>query len=210
MRLPQMCLSPSCLPLPCLPRRSAVRIYCITSMDREDHRFLLQKGVAPTGGTWADLGSGTGAFTAALAGLLGGAGRIVSVDTDARALREQGRVLREAFPRLQLELVQGDYTRLSEMPPLDGAVAANSLHYQGDLPGALGLILTWLKPGAGLVVVEYDVRSASPWIPFPLPPSRLEEACAAAGYAETTLLATRPSAYNRRVYSALCRKRGQS
>jgi len=162
--------------------------------------------MAPTGGTWADLGSGTGAFTAALAGLLGGTGKIVSVDTDARALREQGRVLREAFPLLHLELVHADCTKLSEVPLLDGAVAANSLHYQRDLPGALRLILSWLKPGAGLIVVEYDVRSASPWIPFPLPPSRLEEACAAAGYAETRVLATRPSAYNRRVYSALCRK----
>ncbi|HVO38159.1 MAG TPA: class I SAM-dependent methyltransferase [Spirochaetia bacterium] len=179
-------------------------------MDREDHRSLLQKGVTSTGGTWADFGSGTGAFTAALAGLLGGTGRIFSVDTDARALREQGRVIREAFPLLHLELVRADYTKLSDMPPLDGAVAANSLHYQRDLVGALRLILTWLKPGAGLVVVEYDVRSASPWIPFPLPPARLEEASAAAGYAEAKLLAARPSAYNRRVYSMFCRKTGRA
>ena len=177
-------------------------------MTREDHRELLSKGVLSPGGTWADLGSGTGAFTAALAELIGGEGTIISVDRDGRALREQGERLGPAYPRLDLRLLRADFTRLTDVPPLDGAIMANSLHFQEDAAGALRTVLGWLKPGAGLIVIEYDVESASHWVPYPMPSSRLAQACASAGFTETRLLATRPSMYHGRVYSMLCVKGG--
>jgi precorrin-6B methylase 2 len=40
------------------------------------------------GGTWADLGSGGGAFTLALADLIGPQGVIYSMDRDRYALQE--------------------------------------------------------------------------------------------------------------------------
>ena len=175
-------------------------------MTREDHRELLKDGVPPAGGTWADLGSGTGAFTAALAELMGGEGRILSVDRDGRALREQGRMLKQHFPRLEIELVRADFTTLSDVPPLDGAVMANSLHFQKDAAAALRSVLGWLKPGSGLIVVEYDVETAGPWVPNPMPFARLAAAAAAAGFAGTAFLAARPSTYHGKVYSAVCRK----
>ena len=55
-------------------------------MDHADHVGLLRPAVEP-GGTWADIGAGEGAFTLALADLLGPGGRIVAVDRDAHALR---------------------------------------------------------------------------------------------------------------------------
>ena len=45
-------------------------------MNHQDHVNLLRGGVLSTGVIWADLGSGTGAFTLALADLLGGTGEI--------------------------------------------------------------------------------------------------------------------------------------
>ena len=47
-------------------------------MDHRDHLGLVRNGVSP--GDWADLGSGEGAFTLALAELLASAGRIYSID----------------------------------------------------------------------------------------------------------------------------------
>ena len=57
-------------------------------MDHRDHVGLLREGVQRDGvvaprATWADIGAGTGAFTLALADLLGPGARIVSVDRDA-------------------------------------------------------------------------------------------------------------------------------
>jgi len=44
-------------------------------MEHADHVFLLREGVMDAGETWADFGSGTGAFTLALADLLGVGGK---------------------------------------------------------------------------------------------------------------------------------------
>ena len=51
-------------------------------MRHPDHVNLLRGALPQAGGTWADLGSGTGAFTLALAELVGPHGTVYSVDTD--------------------------------------------------------------------------------------------------------------------------------
>jgi precorrin-6B methylase 2 len=177
-------------------------MYAVTA---QDHRALLQDAVGAPGGTWADLGSGTGAFTKALAGLLGPGGKVYSVDADAGALRVQGRQMRELFPALPLILITGDFTgALDGIPPLDGIVMANSLHFQRDACRTLLHVTAWLKPGGRLVVVEYDIERPSPWVPYPVPFSRLHELAGCAGLEGPRLIETRPSSYNRRVYSGLC------
>ena len=114
-------------------------------MEHSDHVALLLGGM-PVGsqgeppGTWADLGSGTGAFTLALAELLGPGGMIYSVDKDAGALREQERVLRARYPQVSARYISADFTRLLHMPPLDGLVMANSLHFQRDKMPVLQLV----------------------------------------------------------------------
>ena len=67
-------------------------------MDHADHVALLRPAVWPGGGTWADIGAGEGAFTLALADLLGPGGRIVAVDRDARALRANVAAVASRFP----------------------------------------------------------------------------------------------------------------
>ena len=66
-------------------------------MDHADHVGLIRAAVEP-GGTWADIGAGQGAFTLALADLLGPNGRIVVVDRDARVLRANADAVRTRFP----------------------------------------------------------------------------------------------------------------
>ncbi|MEJ2353883.1 MAG: hypothetical protein P8Y03_29265, partial [Anaerolineales bacterium] len=67
-------------------------------MDHQDHVNLLKPGVTSPGGIWADFGSGWGAFTLALAGLIGLLGEIYSIDKDRSALRDQERAMRARFP----------------------------------------------------------------------------------------------------------------
>ncbi len=69
-----------------------------TLVNHDDHVALLRTGITETGGTWADFGSGWGAFTLALADLLGPGAEIYSLDLDRRALeRQQTRYATLAF-----------------------------------------------------------------------------------------------------------------
>ncbi|MGI8607677.1 MAG: class I SAM-dependent methyltransferase [Candidatus Dormibacteria bacterium] len=101
-------------------------------MDHADHVRLIRGGVGPSGGNWADLGAGRGAFTLALAELLGAGGSITAVDRDRRALRELSESMAARFPSTELEVVAGDFTRDHGIDDLDGVVMANSLHFLRD------------------------------------------------------------------------------
>ncbi|KAA3664695.1 MAG: hypothetical protein DWQ04_04410 [Chloroflexi bacterium] len=51
-------------------------------MNHQDHVNLIKGRIGKPGGIWADFGSETGAFTFALAELIGPTGQIISVDKD--------------------------------------------------------------------------------------------------------------------------------
>jgi SAM-dependent methyltransferase len=172
-------------------------------MTAADHLALLRGAIAARGGTWADLGAGDGAFTRALADLIGPEAAVYSVDTDSRALGALEREMRSLFPSLIVRTIHADFTKPLDFPPLDGIVMANSLHFQRYACAVLAHAGRWLKPDGKLVVVEYDMERPSPWVPYPLSPARLTEAAACAGLAAPRLLATRPSRYNGSVYSAV-------
>ena len=93
-------------------------------MDHADHVRLLTDGVT-SGGTWADLGAGTGAFTLALAELVGPTGEVVAIDRDRGALRDLERALRPGGATVRT--MSADFTKPIELPLLDGIVMANSL-----------------------------------------------------------------------------------
>lgn len=176
-------------------------------MDHADHVSLLRGAVEP-GGTWADVGAGTGAFTLALADLLGGGGRIVAVDRDAAALRDNAEVLRARFPGVTIEILAADFTRPLDLPPLDGIVAANSLHFvPRDRQGAVIAGLTpRLRPGGSFVVVEYDADDGNPWVPNPFRYATWERFATAAGLSEVRQLGRVPSRFLGGIYSATARR----
>jgi SAM-dependent methyltransferase len=142
-----------------------------------------------------------------MAELLGPEARIYSVDSNASALLIQEQELEARFPALRVELIRGDFKDKLDIPSaLDGIVMANSLHFQRDACAVLIHVSGWLKPGGRIVVVEYDIETHNPWVPYPLPFSRLPEVTACAGLSAPRLLDSRPSRYHRRVYSAVCEK----
>jgi ubiquinone/menaquinone biosynthesis C-methylase UbiE len=172
-------------------------------MNHNDHVFLLRKGVPGPGGTWADLGSGGGAFTLALADLIGSQGHIYSVDKDRGRLSEQQRAMRASFPAVKVDYMVADFTKRLDLPPLDGMVMANSLHYVRNKGPVLQLIQSYLKPGGRLLIVEYDTDRGNMWVPFPFSYPTWEQMAQQNGFVETQLLARYPSRYFNEMYSAM-------
>jgi SAM-dependent methyltransferase len=173
-------------------------------VDHADHVGLLRAAVAP-GGTWADIGAGNGAFTLALADLLGPGGRIVAVDRDGGALRENSSVLATRFPAVALETVLGDMTGPLALPELDGLVAANSLHFVSrdrQVTVVRGLA-AHLRPGGAFVVVEYDADHGNPWVPHPFNHESWMHIAEAAGLTRARLLGRVPSRFLGAIYSSV-------
>ncbi len=171
-------------------------------MNHADHVNLLRDGISGPG-VWADLGSGRGAFTLALAELLGPTGSIYSIDKDRGALRQQEQTMRAQFPRVAGEYLSADFTRRLDLPPLDGVVMANSLHFQRDKQSVVELVRSYLKPGGRLILVEYNTDRGNFAVPYPLSYSTWETLARQSGFAETRLLMMRPSRFLGSIYSAL-------
>lgn len=172
-------------------------------MKHHDHVNLLRGGVSAPGGIWADLGSGTGAFTLALADLLGEEGTIYSLDRDGGALREQQRLMQERFPAVTAHYLRADFTQPLDLPPLDGIVMANSLHFHRDKLPILRRLRANLRPGGCLILVEYNADSGNMWVPYPLSYRTWERLAGEAGFSATRQLAAMPSRFLGEIYSAV-------
>lgn len=177
------------------------------AMQHEDHVHLLSGGVSERGGVWADLGSGTGAFTLALADLLGPGGTIYSVDRDRGALREQARALHARYPATTMRYLAADFTHRLDLPPLDGVVMANSLHFVRDKGAVLALVRSYLKSDGRLLLIEYNVDRGNPWVPHPLSYPTWEQVARQAGLRETRLLGRVPSRFLGEIYAAVSLER---
>jgi ubiquinone/menaquinone biosynthesis C-methylase UbiE len=172
-------------------------------VNQSDLVVLLQDGVTERGGRWADLGAGEGAFTLALADLLGPGAHITAVDKDGRALRELGAEVGKRFPGVTVEVKNADFTRDLGLSGLDGIVMANSLHFVRDKLPVLESVRRMLRPRGTLIVVEYGTDHGNPWVPHPFSYPSWEKLAARAGFASTRLLRTIPSRYFGSMYSAL-------
>ena len=71
-------------------------------MEHVGHVNLLRQGGPQSGGLWADFGSGTGAFTLALAELIQPNGVIFSIDKEGTALRTQEKQMSTRFPEVSV------------------------------------------------------------------------------------------------------------
>ena len=175
-------------------------------MDHRDHLDLVRGGVGEKETVWAEFGSGSGHFTLALAEVLGAGGMIYSVDRDARALRVQQSRLEASIPeslRPQVHTLHADYTQPLDLPPVDGILMANSLHYHKRKEPLLRALLGCLKPGGRFILVEYNTDRGNPWVPHPLSYATWESLAGRVGFAETRLLHRVPSSFLGEFYSAV-------
>lgn len=175
-------------------------------MNAREAVALIATAVAGRGGTWMEIGAGDGTFTRALVHGLGPRSRVYAIDSDTKALA----ALRQWAEREGANVipVAADFTRSFELPGLeeqqllDGMLAANALHFVKNPASALARLVERVRPGGRVVVIEYDRRRASRWVPYPIDSDLLPEIAAIAGLTAPTFTATRPSLYGGAIYVA--------
>ena len=171
-------------------------------MDHRDHVGLIRAGVEGAGPRWLELGAGEGAFTLALADLLGPAADILALDRDASALRRLAAELPARFPGRRLRTVTGDMRDAVPDGPFDGVLAANSLHFLTDPVAVLRRVAAVLQPGGRLVVVEYDADEGNRWVPHPFSSGWFAVLAGEAGLRDPHEIGRVPSRFLGAIYAA--------
>jgi len=172
-------------------------------MNHTDHVNLLRPANL-TQGTYADFGAGSGAFTLALRELVGLDSIIYAVDKNRASLNELDSNHRARFQTTRnLILLTGDFSRPLDLPPLDGIVMANSLHFFRNKDKILRHVRDYLKPNGVLMIVEYNVDRGNMWVPYPFTFETFRGFVLQAGFGDPRLLAEAPSRFLNGFYSAV-------
>jgi len=173
-------------------------------MEHTDHVDLLRPANLPQGGIYADFGAGGGAFTLALRELIGSDATIYAVDDQRSSLAELESNHRARFNTTRnLILLKDDFSLSLSLPPLDGIVMANSLHFFKDKEKLLRHVRGFLKPNGALLLVEYNVDVGNMWVPYPMSFNVCRVLVKRAGFTEPRLLARIPSSFLKEFYSAV-------
>ncbi|MBA3873729.1 MAG: class I SAM-dependent methyltransferase [Anaerolineae bacterium] len=171
-------------------------------MNHTDHVNLIHAAIPNSGGVWADFGAGGGAFTLALAECIGASGTIYAIDQDSHALRQNQQAVASQFPSVETHYLTADFTKPLTLPPLDGLVAANTLHFHRHKEPILHQLISYLKPGGHFIIVEYNIDNGNQWVPYPFTYFTWAKLAASVGLADTHQLALRPSRFLHEIYSA--------
>ncbi|MEA2519261.1 MAG: hypothetical protein QOF49_1341 [Chloroflexota bacterium] len=172
-------------------------------MDHSDHVGLIRGGLANAGPRWLELGAGEGAFTLALADVVGPGAEITALDRDSRSLRRLAQDVARRFPDGSLATVVADFREALPAGPFDGVLAANSLHFVPDAVAILAAAREVLVPGGRLVIVEYDADRGNPWVPHPFSAERFAVLADAAGFVGPREIGRVPSRFLGAIYAAL-------
>lgn len=176
-------------------------------MTHEDHVRLLRKAVNRPHTIWADIGSGEGAFTLALADLLGTDDRIYSVDKNEHALHVQEEKMNAAFPHIECTYIHRNFQDKLYLPQLDGIIMANSLHFVENKVEVLTHLLRYLKQNGKFVLIEYNVDQGNTWVPYPISLRSFTPLARVVGLSQPELIGSAPSEFLREIYSALATKK---
>lgn len=175
---------------------------------------LIQPAIPAPGGTWADLGAGTGLFTCALATLLGASGNVIAVDRDERALSALHELAGRHTPQSARILpVKGDFEVLPWITEfdgveLDGILLANALHFAAQGARLLAQVVRLLGKEGRVVVVEYGRKQANRWVPYPVPIERLVDLASEALLSPPRVIGERSSAFGGVMYCAVLDQAG--
>ncbi|MCB9356832.1 MAG: class I SAM-dependent methyltransferase [Lewinellaceae bacterium] len=155
-------------------------------------------GKAPE--VWADLGCGAGLFSYALAHLLPAGSAVIAVDRSPAALESHPNPKQATISQKQFDFENDEW----QLPPLDGILMANSLHFVRNKAAFLPKIRAGIKEDGRVVIVEYETDVPNPWVPYPLRFESLKALLEQTGFAEVQHLREHPSRYGRaRIYAAV-------
>lgn len=164
-------------------------------MKLEDAKQLIAVQYIKTGPSqqWADLGCGNGLFSKALLGLLPAKSIVYAVDKQPFT-----------FSDPSIQFIEKDFSKEElPLPPLNGILMANALHFILDKPALLKRLKKYLLPGAAFILIEYDTETANRWVPYPLNYASAVNLFKQAGFSSIDKIGERPSIYNNaKIYSA--------
>jgi ubiquinone/menaquinone biosynthesis C-methylase UbiE len=153
-----------------------------------------------TTSNWADLGSGSGLFTAALSHFLQPGSTIYAIDNKPSAK------INGVKAGVNTIIQQADFVHDPfSFKQLDGIIIANALHYVKDKESLIKKLQYYLKPEGLLLVLEYDTDQPVPvWVPYPTSYKTLQQLFEGQGYTHIRKLQQRTSVYGRaNIYAAL-------
>ena len=102
-----------------------------------------------------------------------------------------------------------DFTRpLSLLPPLDGMLLANALHFVPEKQPVLAALASLLRPGGRLVVVEYNTRQGNYAVPHPLDETGFLSLAQAVGLVRARILVRVPSTFLGEMYTGVAVRPG--
>jgi trans-aconitate methyltransferase len=163
---------------------------------------LVKEGISVSNEiqTWADLGAGTGLFTQALATCLKPGSTVYAIDKDVSAL---AKLETKSLPVI-IKKVNHDFaSQALDIELLDGIMMANALHFVNDKVSFMEQLKKELKPSGKIILVEYDMNKANPWVPYPINFIDLQKLAHKVGL-NITKLEEQPSIYNNAmIYSAM-------
>ena len=141
---------------------------------------------------WADLGSGDGLFSRALATLLTPGSTIHAVDKTYHEIEPS--INGNTIVFHPLDFTEG----VLPFAQLDGILMANSLHFVKDKRSLISNLRNFLRPGGQLLVIEYELEKGNQWIPYPIPYISLEIQMKESGFSQVEWIGERKSLYGGR------------
>ena len=167
-------------------------------MDLREAINLIKPAISNTAGNWADIGAGTGVFTEALFEILE-SGDIIAVDKNTHSLYklfDDEWLRRNKKPGIEFEILEADFHNPVLLPPLDGIVMANALHYAKDHAVVLKNVLGSLKTNGTFILIEYDTEKPNkPWVPNPVSFLKFQLLCKEVGLQEPVVINRKKSIY---------------
>jgi hypothetical protein len=112
-------------------------------------------------------------------------------------------MMRKRFPNVRVHYMVDDFTAPLDLPPLNGLVIANALHFVKNKISVIEHLGSFLKTGGRFLLVEYNTDRSNRWVPHPISYTNWEKLASQAGLANTSLIAARPSRFLGEIYAAL-------